>query len=368
MIAGRLLRRFTTSSRSALARYNQKLQDNIAVWESMFPKKYSPELQFYSKDQLQVEPIDFSLHIVWDLLRRKGKKIRPAFMLMLADMYGLDHKLALPLCFLVETIHNATLIIDDIEDSSLQRRGEPCVHLKYGMDNAINAGNLAYFLPVFRLLEQPAFQALSASTQLSLMRIFVEEMKNIHLGLATDIYWHGERLTLESLPTENHYYRMVESKTSVLLRIGFRMVGTVAGLESTEIEKLSRFANLIGTSFQIQDDLINLESPEYSKSKGTPIGEDITEGKITLMVIHYLRQTKDPWMLKTLQSHTKDEAVILDVIDKMRKAGSLEFAHKVQRDFMKDSERILESLKSTKASEAKNDLKEVMQELLDRKV
>ena len=135
-----------------LAAYNQVLEDNKQVWKAIMPDKTVKELNFYSPEVLQTQPIDYSLQIIWDLLNRGGKKIRPVMILMLADLYGLNREQVLPLCFMVETVHNATLIIDDIEDNSEMRRGQPCVHLKFGIDNSINAGALGFFLPMTTLL------------------------------------------------------------------------------------------------------------------------------------------------------------------------------------------------------------------------
>lgn len=87
---------------------------------------------------------------------------------------------------LIELLHSASLIIDDIEDGSLQRRGQPCSHLVYGLDRSINAANLMYFLPFHKLLstiEDPR-------KQLEVMKIFIEEMSVSHMGQAQDIMVH----------------------------------------------------------------------------------------------------------------------------------------------------------------------------------
>lgn len=218
------------------------------------------------------------------MLSRGGKRIRPLVLLLLADNLSKSKEIIMPFGFFVETVHNATLIIDDIEDGSLTRRGEPCVHLKYGVDTAINAGNYLYFAPFYELLNNPYFKDLSDSLRLKLIGIYVEEMRNIHLGLGWDIYWHKN---YNSIPNENHYRQMIESKTAVLFRIGIRFFSEIFELPEAEKKSLINFVNSIGNAFQIVDDLLNISSEEYAKGKGGK-GEDITEGKLTLMAIHHL--------------------------------------------------------------------------------
>ena len=92
------------------------------------------------------------------MLNRKGKRLRPMILLLLADNLGFSKEEILPIGFFVETVHNATLIVDDIEDGSLSRKGEPCVHIKYGIDTAINAGNYMYFAPFYELMRNPVFE------------------------------------------------------------------------------------------------------------------------------------------------------------------------------------------------------------------
>ena len=90
-----------------------------------------------------------------DLLKRGGKRWRPLLMLLCAEMYG-DWHLALPLTPMVEIAHNGSLIIDDIEDAAQQRRGGAAQHIKFGMDLALNAGNLMYFFPA-RVIDTASF-------------------------------------------------------------------------------------------------------------------------------------------------------------------------------------------------------------------
>jgi geranylgeranyl pyrophosphate synthase len=262
------------------------------------------------------------------MLGRKGKMIRPVFMLILTDLYGGQTKDILPFAYLVETVHNATLIIDDIEDRSEVRKGEPCAHLKYGVDYSINAGCLAYFLPFYNAMKADSVQALPVERQMEVYKLYIEEMKNIHLGLSWDIHWHN---SYAHIPSFENFYQMIESKTSVLLRIGFRLVAQQLGLNKPEENKLVALANDIGKSFQIKDDLINLKSLDYAKGRAGYLGEDITEGKLTLMALHHLQQAKKNDLLEILKLKTKDQSLIGEAIRLMESTGSLEYCERKQR-------------------------------------
>lgn len=358
-------RRFATNASRTVGRYLSLMDKHAGVWERIFPKVSSPELGFYPNTDSDWKGIDYSLNVVWDMLQRKGKKIRPVLTLLLADIYQVPLKTAMPLAFFVETVHNCTLIIDDIEDDSRSRRGEPCAHLKFGVDNSINAGCLGYFLPARNLLQVLEEAGVDDITSASLLKIYLEEMTNIHLGLAWDIRWHGRRFKPQELPSVDNYLRMVESKTSVLLRIGFRLLSEANNFSQKDKQLVSELANLVGKSFQIQDDIINLRSAAYAAGRGVPVGEDITEGKITLMVIEHVKRTGDDWLLEVLASKTTDQSLIDKAIHRMEESGAIDYADQFQRDTMHQALGIVDSLSPSSGHKA--EMKDVLLDLLERK-
>lgn len=349
---------------TVINRYLTNIEQNMLLWNEIMPTKINPRTNFFNDKNTDKEALNYSLGVLWDMIGRKGKKIRPILMLLLADIHKISHEHSLPLSYLVETVHNSTLIIDDIEDNSLSRRGEPCCHIKFGVDNSINAGALGYFLPIHNMLSLEPFENLDSQKKFELLSIYLEEMKNIHLGLAWDIYWHGRKYTPESLPTEENYYMMVESKTSVLLRIGFRMLANVNNLPQEERLKHIKLANLVGASFQIQDDLINLTSESYSTSRGVGVGEDITEGKITLMVIEHIKRTKDKSLLDLLHAKPTDQKLIDGAIQSMKESGALDYADRTQRQTMQQAIELVRGLNGEKRY--KDDFEVVLDGLLGR--
>lgn len=123
---------------------------------------------------------------VWDLLDRGGKRWRPALLLLVCEALGGDAGAALDWAVIPELVHNGTLVVDDVEDSSELRRGKPCTYKIFGTDIAVNAGSALYYIPLQVLLESklPAEQLLKA------YETYTQEMMNVSLGQAMDIAWH----------------------------------------------------------------------------------------------------------------------------------------------------------------------------------
>lgn len=242
---------------------------------------------------------------IWDLLDRGGKRWRPVLCMLVAELLGHKRTEIFEIAALCEIIHNGTLLVDDIEDSSTVRRNKPCVHLLFGTDIAINAGNLMYYAPMLYLQKCGKF---SSEIMAKLNQIYFEEMVQLHIGQGWDILWHNTDRLDGDFPTEDQYLQMTAHKTGVLARLSSRMVCATLNATQEQTEVLIKFVENMGVAFQIQDDLLNLEGEQFKKTKGYN-GEDIHQGKITLMVIHYLQNSKNPnELIEILKKRTEDEA------------------------------------------------------------
>ena len=215
-----------------------------------------------------------------DLLSRGGKRWRPLLMQLVCESMGGGDE-ALPLAPLVEFCHNASLIHDDIEDNSLERRGKPAVHLLYGTDAAINSGCFMYFLPLSCIDGWDA----PAGAKLKLYSMWACEMRALHLGQSLDIAWHR---AWDSLPSIDDYHRMCALKTGVLARFAANTGRLAAlcrsGCDDGAVFPLAKAAEKLGVGFQILDDVKNLEEGVPGKRRG----DDIVEGKKSLPVLLYL--------------------------------------------------------------------------------
>ena len=285
-------------------------------------------------DPLRLSFLESILDPVRELLSRGGKRWRPVLMVCVCEMVGGDRRRALPLVPVVELAHNGSLIIDDIEDSAEYRRGGPAVHLMFGADTAINAGNFLYFFPALRIGEWEAADAERSAAY----RIYMECMSRLHLGQGLDIGWHRNH---EPLPTETEYLRMCRFKTGSLARMAAELGALAGGVGgAAERARLGALAERIGLAFQIMDDVVNLTTGNPGKKRG----DDIVEGKKSLPVLLYLsrRPEKREFLFQAFGSAAAlgmDRAggIVEEVIAELEGSGAVEEARRAAAGMMDEA-------------------------------
>ncbi|MFH1257712.1 MAG: polyprenyl synthetase family protein [Candidatus Micrarchaeota archaeon] len=298
---------------------------------------------------------------IWSLLERGGKRWRPALLLLIAEAFGTNPKKLMELSAIPEIVHNGTLMVDDVEDSSDLRRGKPAIHVIFGEDIAINAGNAMYFLPL-KILQNNR-HLLSDKTLLSAYEIYMQEMINLSYGQGFDILWHRSKLADIS---ENDYLQMCAFKTGTLARMAAKLGALFGGASNAQMELAGEFAESIGIAFQIQDDILNLIG---TQAYGKEIGGDISEGKRTLMVLRALGKLdpdKGKRLLQILNSHTKDSFYIREAITLITDTDAIDYSKEKARELVKSG--WAKFSPSLKDSGAKKQLKEFADYLIERNV
>uniref|UniRef100_A0A7S1ZPT9 Geranylgeranyl diphosphate synthase n=1 Tax=Trieres chinensis TaxID=1514140 RepID=A0A7S1ZPT9_TRICV len=210
---------------------------------------------------------------------------------------------------IIGRLHNASLMIDDIEDNSKLRRGNPVAHHIFGIAPVLNTANYVYFL---------ALEKCHAMGNPQAMQVFVSEILNLHRGQGHDIMWRDNN----QCPAEEEYCNMVIDKTGGLFRLAVGLMQAFA--TNHKDTDFSPLVNNLGLYFQIRDDLINLADEEYFKSKS--FCEDLTEGKFSFPIIHCVRKDKsDKRLLSILKQRTDDDDVKRYAQSLMKQAGSLHY-------------------------------------------
>ncbi len=287
---------------------------------------------------------------IWDLLDRGGKRWRPALLVLCCEAVGGNHKDAKPFLPLPEIIHNGTLMVDDVEDNAGMRRGKPATHRIFGADVAINTGNLMYFIPLAILSKQAAgAKKLDEEKRARIYDLYVHEMLRLSFGQAFDIYWHQGKL---KTVTESQYMQMCAYKTGCLARFAAGLGAIIGNAKPAQKQAMEEFASALGIAFQIRDDILSLMP---TKHWGKDYGEDITEGKRTLMVIHALSNASRAdaaELTRILNSHTKRKAEIKKAISMLQKHGSINYADSVAKETIKNAWKALDPL--LKKSKAKS--------------
>ena len=209
-------------------------------------------------------------------MEREGKRLRQRFAELIGLELGVEQKQRVVVARALGTLHNASLLIDDIEDLSVKRRGREAAYLKFGIPLTLNAANWKYFDALSDLLHMPNA---NRNQIVRITNVYCEEMRRAHRGQAMDIYWrdHAE------CPPQDAYVDMVSCKTTTLFRAAYLMLDSLATASSLRCPTKTwlDLIDCLGAFFQVRDDVANLVL--YAKDKG--ICDDIAEGKYSYPVI-----------------------------------------------------------------------------------
>lgn len=211
----------------------------------------------------------------------------------------------------IAILHESSLLLDDVQDSSELRRGFPVAHNIFGIPQTINAANYMSFVALRELQELHSPRAIS---------VFAEELVNLYRGQGMDLFW---RDTL-TCPSEDDYLEMVSNKTGGMFRLGIKLMQA----ESASAVDCVPLVNLFGLIFQIRDDYMNLSSSEYTDNKG--MCEDLTEGKFSFPIIHSIRSdSSNLRLVNILKQKTTDVQVKRYAVSHMESTGSFAYTRNV---------------------------------------
>ena len=287
---------------------------------------------------------------IWELLDRGGKRWRAILFLIFIEAFGEDPEDYLTYATIPEVLHNGTIIVDDVEDQARMRRGDTAVHHEHGVDVALNAGNALYFIPL-KVIDRNSGD-LTPERRLHAYELLTHEMNRTHLGQGMDITWHNTKeVTIE----EDHYYEMCACKTGCLARIVARLAATVTDQPEPVERTVARYAEDMALSFQIGDDMLDIQnSLDQAGDFGKEFGNDIREGKKTLMVIYTANEApaEDVARLEEIlwaDENTDDE--ILEAIEIMQAAGAIEYARERAHELSEQARGHLDGLDLEPAAE-----------------
>lgn len=234
--------------------------------------------------------LDFLAKPCRELVLQGGKRWRPLLLVLTAEISAKANILrqaekeiaienAYNLTPLLEFVHTASLIHDDIEDNASMRRGKKAAHITYGVDTAINSGSWLYFEAA------SCINKINATNEVkkNFYDLYATELRRLHLGQAMDILWHRNP---ELFPSVEEYNAMVRLKTGTLSSLATK-IGVLSGAGTVlQADKAGVIASDIGAGFQILDDVQNLTTGNPGKKRG----DDIVEGKKSLPVLLHLKK------------------------------------------------------------------------------
>ena len=291
-----------------------------------------------------------------NLMLLGGKRWRPLLLVLCAEM-AVERKKkqknlsseqaavllddAYSLTPLVEFVHTASLIQDDIEDGADMRRGKPAAYIVSGLDTALNASSWLYF-------EASAFiesRSLPDEKKCRLYKLFTQELRRLHLGQAMDIQWHRQP---DLIPSIDEYTTMVRCKTGTLASFAAQAGILAGGGTEKEASHAGEIAAEVGIGFQILDDVQNLTTGNPGKKRG----DDIVEGKKSLPVLYHLQKhPEDTQKIAGLLAAAKNDGINSPAVEKcvvlLNKSGAVEQAYNTGRVLIQDKSSALASLYET---------------------
>jgi len=242
-----------------------------------------------------------------------GKRIRPALLLLSSKLFNYQGRGAIRLGAVVEIIHTATLVHDDIIDEAQIRRGRPAANTQWGNSKCVLAGDWLYMQAFKIAVQERNFRILD--TLIDLTQQMVE----------------GELLQMEKLGkliSLDEHFDLIYRKTACLFSVCMRMGGILGGATREQEESLAQYGHGLGIAFQITDDVLDLTASE--NVLGKPVASDLREGKVTMAVIHALERctASERKQIETvLQERAFDGVTHAEILEILEKYGSLEAAN-----------------------------------------
>lgn len=290
--------------------------------------------------------------ITYYIVRRKGKQMRPMFVFLVAKMVsdgGFDERTYRG-ASVVELIHTATLVHDDVVDDSNRRRGFFSVNALWKNKIAVLVGDYLLSKGLLLSIDNEDFDLLK------LISIAVREMSE------------GELLQIEKARkldiTEEIYFEIIRQKTATLIAACCGIGAASVGAKQETVQQMRKFGEYIGIAFQIKDDLF-----DYSDDKiGKPTGIDIKEQKMTLPLIHTLNTCSEKdkkWIINSVKKHNKDKKRVKEVITFVKENGGIEYTISKMNNYKNRALAILENYPN---SEYKDSLIQMIDYVVERKV
>lgn len=254
------------------------------------------------------------------IIHAGGKRLRPALLLLVARALGLPdahmhnaHRLAA----VIEFIHTATLLHDDVVDESELRRGRKTANAAFGNAAAVLVGDFLY---------SRSFQMMVAVGQMRVMEILADATNTIAQGEVLQLLNMGDADVSEA-----RYFQVIEYKTARLFEAAARLAGVLAGADRSTEDQLGEYGRLIGNAFQLIDDVLDYAGD--SAALGKNVGDDLREGKPTLPLIHALG-CASPVVADQIRAAIENGGTgdVDDILAHIRACGSIDYTEAKARD------------------------------------
>lgn len=275
------------------------------------------------------------------IVKRKGKQIRPLFVFLSAKMHGEVTEQTYIAASLIELLHTATLVHDDVVDDSMERRGFFSINALWKNKIAVLVGD--YFLSkgLLLALDNKAYQ---------ILHLVSDAVRKMSEGELLQIE-KARRLDIE----EDIYYKIIEKKTASLLAASCAAGTASLSVNEEEVQLMWEFGQKIGMAFQIKDDLFDYGADNIGKPKGI----DIQEKKMTLPLIYALNhasRSQRKKIIRIIKKNSHEREKVNEVIDFVNSSGGIEYARGIMYHYKEEAFEMLDSYPSSEIRESMRDL------------
>ena len=275
------------------------------------------------------------------IVRRKGKQIRPMFVFLSAGVFGRINESTYRGAALIELLHTASLVHDDVVDDSNYRRGFFSINALWKNKIAVLVGDYLLSRALLLSVDYEDFEFLKIGS-VAVKEISEGELMQIEKARRLDI-------------TEDVYFEIIRQKTATLIAACCAMGAASVGMSKEVREQARLFGEKVGIAFQIKDDLFDYGDAEIGK----PVGIDIKEKKMTLPLIYALNQS-DWWtkrrIINIIRNESEKPRKVQEVIDFVKGSGGIEYAQKVMQGFVDEANAILQTFAPSPYREALSNL------------
>ncbi len=304
------------------------------------------ETKFKEATRSHVPMLDRIMRYV---VKRKGKQLRPMFVFLSAKLCGEINESTYRAASLVELLHTATLVHDDVVDDSMERRGFFSVYALWKNKVSVLVGDYLLTRGLLLSLDNNDYTALHILSD-AVRKIIEGELSQMEKSRSLKI-------------DESVYFQIIKNKTASLLASGCAAGAWSATNDTVVTEKLRSFGEKVGIAFQIKDDLFDY----FSDNVGKPTGNDIKEKKLTLPLIYTLNKTDQSTrrqLIYIIKNQNKKKEKVEFVIEKVKESGGIDYAVEKMNDYKQEALQILNSFPD---SESKKALADLVSFVTDRK-
>tara|TARA_A100001035_G_C27771830_1_gene496762 strand:+ start:1128 stop:2102 length:975 start_codon:yes stop_codon:yes gene_type:complete len=304
------------------------------------------EEKFKKNMKSHVPLLDKIMHYI---IKRKGKQMRPMFIFLTAKLHGEINDSTYRAASLIELLHTATLVHDDVVDDANIRRGFFSINALWKNKISVLVGDYLLSQGLLVSVENEEFE---------LLKIVSNAVREMSQGELLQIE-KSRKLDIK----EDVYFEIIRQKTAALIAACCACGATSVQQNKDVIEKMYKFGEYIGVAFQMKDDLFDYEN---NLTIGKPVGIDIKEQKMTLPIIYtlnHVNQNEKNFIINVIKNHNTNEKKVAKVINVVRKNNGIEYT---KQKMIKYKERALEVLKEFKNNEAKRSLKLLVNHVIER--